>query len=429
MKSRLFWKILLAFGLTFFVMIQVIGLIFQMRRDAEMGPEFDFAPPFVVAGAIILEDSGRAAFERYKDDLPDRVSQSIHLRHTSSTPVENRVANFEKTVRTPDGEAYTIAWVMSAPKRPGGVFNVPPDLLIVGLFGGLVFSAALAFYLAIPIGRLRVGFDRLAAGYLDTRVSAQMGRRNDEIADLGRDFDLMAKRLEDLMGARVRLLHDVSHEFRSPLARMQLATSLVDQSKDNIEVSLQRINLEIDRLNELTEELLTLTRVETDGVAPDQDYFDLCEVVRSVIDDGRFESVAAPDRISLRIDGLPGEGRRPLVQGNARLIRRAIENVLRNALIYSPDKAAIRVALSYSEKRRYYTLDIEDDGPGIDPEFLPMIFDPFVKSRKGSSGFGLGLAIARRAIQAHGGTIEACNGKPTGFCVTVQLPASDQMPS
>src|SRR5437762_13264719 len=155
--------------------------------------------------------------------------------------------------------------------RPGGPPHEPPiapwELIVIGIATSLAFSAILAWYLARPIRSLRWAFGEAAAGHLETRVSPRMGSRRDELADLGRDFDRMAQQLQNLVSAQRRLLHDVSHELRSPLARLQAAIGLVRQSPQKLDASLERIEREATRLSELVGEVLTLARLEKIGRA------------------------------------------------------------------------------------------------------------------------------------------------------------------
>lgn len=300
------------------------------------------------------------------------------------------------------------------PRRPP-----PPPAwlpLAAGLLGSLVFSALLAWYFAKPVRHLRWAFDAAAEGRLDVRVQPRMGGRRDEIADLGRDFDRMAARLQALMAAQRRLLHDVSHELRSPLARLQAAIGLLRQNPAEPDASLARIERESERLGELVGELLTLSRLEAGMAGAATERVDLVELVAAIADDARFEARAGGR--DLRFSG-SGEA---CLQGRAELLHRACENVIRNAVKFTRPGTAVEVTLERSADA--LRVSVCDRGPGVPEQDLDAIFEPFYRSGDGTqaAGFGLGLAIARRAVEAHGGTIAAANRPEGGLCVEIRLP-------
>ena len=303
-----------------------------------------------------------------------------------------------------------------------------PGALVVWTAGGLVFSALLASYLTQPITRLRGGFERLARGDLSARLKPEMRRRRDEIADLARDFDAMAERLQQLMGARDRLLHDVSHELRSPLARLNMAIGLARQTPERTGETLTRIENETGRLDMLVGELLTLSRVETGDPRLDG-YFEVEGLVHTVVADARFEADASGVQVLTNLDEKSGDKVRPTVKGDAELTRRAVENIVRNALRFSGRGQSVQVDIEADEAARSFILRVADEGPGVPPESLETMFEPFVRVHGAGSGqgYGLGLAIARRTILAHGGSIEAENRPQRGLVVTVRLPFGPPM--
>jgi two-component system OmpR family sensor kinase len=423
LKRRLFWKILFAFWLTIFAITQGVWLTFEARQNDDSFGPMGGGPPEMAAAAAVLQHGGVAGFEAFQAQLPAMMRNSL-----TREPVAQRERDPADTDRTsrividPEGNAHRLSLSLDMPNRPFRFLNIPPDVVIIGMLCGLLFSALLARYLTDPINRLRVGFEMLAAGKLDTRVARQIGNRNDEIADLGRDFDRMATRLEDLVAARVRLLHDVSHEFRSPLARMHLALALMRQSRVNTDSSVARMTLEIERLDHLVDELLTLTRLEHEGLPEGDEYFDLVDIVQSVVDDARFETGSEATEVHLANRIEAGEDERAPTKGQARLIRRALDNVLRNAIRFSPPGEAVDVMVGLSCAEQRYFVEIADKGPGVAPETLSTIFDPFVRAQTHGEGHGLGLAIARRAVLVHGGSIAARNRAGGGFAVRIELP-------
>jgi two-component system OmpR family sensor kinase len=288
-------------------------------------------------------------------------------------------------------------------------------LIVIGAAASLAVSALLAWYLTRPLRALRWAFDAAARGRLDTRVGPRIGRRRDEIADLGRDFDRMAGQLQTLVSSQRRLLHDVSHELRSPLARLQAAIGLLRQDPGRLEPSLERIEREATRLDELVGEVLTLARLETGNGNPGARPVDLADLVASIAEDARFEAQACGRR--LRAEIAPSAQ----VMGNAELLHRAVENIVRNAIKYTGEGTQVAVALRAEGGRAL--VSVADQGPGIPQADLARVFEPFYRVANDSAkGFGLGLAIAQLAVQAHGGTIRAANAAEGGLRVEIDLP-------
>lgn len=199
-----------------------------------------------------------------------------------------------------DGQNYRISYDIDGlrdvnQRGEGGesrreILNIPIPMIWMGVLGGLFFSTLLAWNLTRPMRQLRAGFERVAQGDLSVRLLPVMRQRHDELTEVARDFDSMAERLEELVSAREQLLHDVSHELRSPLARLQLAIGLARQNPDNVENSLQRIEHESERLDKMIGELLALSRAENHNIAEDDEYFDLRELVTVVVNDARYEA-------------------------------------------------------------------------------------------------------------------------------------------
>lgn len=297
-------------------------------------------------------------------------------------------------------------------------FPSPPVFqFISGLLGALAFSALLAWYLSKPVRHLRRAFDEVAAGKLETRVEALMGGRRDEIADLGRGFDHMAAALQKLMGAQRRLLHDVSHELRSPLARLSAAIGLLRQDPGRMEATLARIEHESERLDQLVGELLSLSRLEAGAEMGARVRIELAEFLVDIADDARFEGQVRGCDVVLQ-----GSGPLP-VDAHAELLYRAFDNVLRNAVKHSPDGGVITVTMAQDAEGRSAVVSVCDQGSGVAAGEIDHIFTPFYRGeRSNGQGFGLGLAIARRSIEAHGGSIRAFNHAPGGLCVEITLP-------
>lgn len=302
---------------------------------------------------------------------------------------------------------------------PHGTHLLPPiEVVVATLVVGLLCAALLAWYFSKPIRNLRTAFDAAADGKLDTRLGPSIGKHRDELSDLGHDFDRMAERLQALVNSQRHLLHDVSHELRSPLARLQAAIGLVRQRPEKLESTLDRIELESTRMDRLVGELLTLSRLETGVMGEMQEEFNLDELVGEIIDDARFEA-----ELQGKVIEFHGYCE-VIVRGRAELLGRAIENVVRNAVKHTPPGSWILITAGCDHDEGHVTLAIRDNGPGIPETDAERIFEPFFRSRNGSSsdGHGLGLAIAQRVMQAHHGHIAARNCTGGGLCVEMTLP-------
>ena len=318
---------------------------------------------------------------------------------------------------------YTIA--MELPPGPRvffGPWGIPmPGLIIAVLSSGIV-CYVLARYMTKPVSRLRAATQQLAAGDLTARAGNPKG--HDEIAGLVRDFDAMAERLETLVKAQSRLLNDISHELRSPLARLNVALGLARQrSGPESAAMLERIELEAGRLNELIGRLLTLARMEDGEQRVPSTPVLLDEVVLSVAEDAEFEAQARHCHVHSEIP----EGNWA-VRGDVSLLHSAIENVVRNAIRYTRDGSTVEIHLEKSETSRpaEAVIRVTDCGDGVPPDALEKLFQPFYRlddaRGRQTGGVGLGLAITERAVRSHGGRVKASNRAQGGLAVEIHLP-------
>jgi len=320
-----------------------------------------------------------------------------------------------------DGAAYTV---LSVPRRPSifGALTLPGiSLTILGI--ALAVSALtswwLARHLSAPIRRIQEGARALASENLDARVSAGLEGRKDEVAVLARDFDAMADRLRANRSAITQLFRDISHELRSPLARMRLAVGLARQPPADVARQLDRMDREIERLDSLISQVLKLARLHGTDAPFESEELDLAEVIDEVVRDANFEGAAKNCSVNLRGTA------NATVRGNRDLLRSAIENVLRNAVRYSPKDSPVDV--SVMQRDAELTISIRDRGPGVPPADLERIFEPFYRvaeSRdRDSGGEGIGLAITAQVMKAHGGSATAANRASGGFEVRLKLAA------
>jgi two-component system sensor histidine kinase CpxA len=320
---------------------------------------------------------------------------------------------------------YTL--VLSPPPGPRlflGPRGLPiPGLIILVISSGLV-CYLLSWWLTLPIVRLRAATRQLAAGDLTARAGAPNVRRRDEVAGLMRDFDGMAERLENLVKAQSRLLNDISHELRSPLARLNVALGLARQRSNSESASmLDRIELEASRLNELIGRILTLARLEDGEQSVPPIPLLLDEVVLSVAEDAEFEAQARHCHVRSEIPaGIWG------VRGEASLLHSAIENVVRNAIRYTREGTTVEISLEKTATAggEDAVVRVTDCGSGVPSDALEKLFQPFYRlddaRGRQTGGVGLGLAITERAVRFHGGRVAAVNRAEGGLLVEIHLP-------
>jgi two-component system OmpR family sensor kinase len=302
------------------------------------------------------------------------------------------------------------------PQRDHKPHGPPPPLLhlLTGLLASLLSAAGIAWYVVRPVRRLQSAFTESSRGNLAVRIGPSMGTRRDELADLAHDFDRMNAQLAHLMDAQRRLLHDVSHELRSPLARMHAAIGLARQSPERMQETMARLEREGTRMDHLVGELLTLSRLEA-GPTTETDWVDLDELLHELVCDARFE--ASQRAVEIALHTQPGSE----VFGNPALLHRALENVLRNALRHAPQGSTVTIQVS-SVMPAHLRIAILDCGPGVPTALLTAIFEPFRRHGE-HSGYGLGLTIAQRIIEGAAGHIHAENRPEGGLAVLIELPS------
>lgn len=280
------------------------------------------------------------------------------------------------------------------------------SLFLVGLL-----SVLMARYLIRPIRQLQRASRQLADGKLDTRVGKSVSQRRDELGQLGQDFDRMAEQIESLLQGQQQLLRDVSHELRTPLARQRIALELA-RKQPGSDKALDRIERQAELLDELIDEILMLARLDTQTEPPAKAETDLNQLLQLLCDDFNVEQ----PRIHFSAD------QAVLLAVNPKLFNRALSNVLGNALKYSQQQVRLQLTVEAQQVK----IRISDQGPGIEESMLEKIFEPFVRTDQARSrqqgGWGLGLAIAARAIEQHQGTIRARNRSPHGLEVEILLP-------
>lgn len=428
----IFAKILVWFSITLLVCMAGLWLTNQWRNRFEPGRRDFFSRSLSLEVSVarkVYETGGRAALSDYFQrlgtyfpgehalvdergiDLVTGQDRSKDLKgvgpHWSPSGNESRMMLAWPSA---DGKYRML---INAP-APVGPWSALPSYLWFGL-AAVVFCYILAVQFAGPLRTLEQTVKKFGSGDLAVRAKAD---RRDEFGKLARTFNVMADRIETLLKAERRLLQDVSHELRSPLTRLEFAVELARRNPDQGR-SLDRIKKEIDRLSALVSELLHVTRSEGDPASRQLERLDLHEVVEDVIDDSKVEADARRVRLEMS-----GAEKRMEVMGDPELLRRAVENVLRNAIRYAPEGTA--VAIEFRSQAGEAVIAIRDFGPGVPEESLPHLFKPFFRAeadrnRNSGGGVGLGLSIAERAVAVHNGTIVAKNAGP-GLLMEITLP-------
>ena len=304
------------------------------------------------------------------------------------------------------------------PDHGGADWPLPVLPIVAGSIVSLLFAAWMALRVSRPIRALRRALGALSGGQLQTRVPQGRGQFADEIDDLGRDFNQMAARMQALVGSQRRLLHDVSHELRSPLARLQVTAGLLQQQPDRSPEFASRMLRDTQRMDDLIGELLTLARQEAGVTDVPLERFKLQDLLHELLESAAVEAQARPCRLdSVVLEDAP-------LQGRVQDVHRALENIVRNAIRHTAPGTLVRVALVRADG--CWEIAVDDQGPGVFADDLARIFEPFYRGAPavGKVGHGLGLAISQRIVESHGGTVLAHNRSEGGLRVVVRLPMS-----
>ncbi len=343
-----------------------------------------------------------------------------HAQPDGRPPLNFRPSRQAPQIVAADGTIYTILLVPRRPSLFGALAlpGIPLAVLAIALIVSALASWWLAQHLSAPIRRMQEGARSVASEKLDVRVSDGLDGRKDELAVLARDFDAMADQLKATRSARTQLLRDISHELRSPLARMRVALGLARQPQADHVVQLDRLEREIERLDALISQVLRLARLHGTDTQFKRESLDIDEILQEIVQDANFEGAMKQCTVRLlgRVDAT--------VYANRELLHSAIENVLRNAVRYSPPAEPVEVTVA----RREDALEIliRDHGPGVPNSDLDRIFEPFFRvaeSRdRDSGGEGIGLAITSQVFKAHGGAAQAENAPGGGLQVRLVMP-------
>jgi two-component system sensor histidine kinase CpxA len=453
MSRRLFWKIFLPFWVAQALLLGALYLRVHYRINSEhpwwIQPERHQMPILADLAARTFEEQGPAGLRQLLDGLSLTHRSEFWLvdasgRELTSRPVpegilrgaeaaqrnEGLYHSYEANVlaaraTTPQGQYLLIGELTPPPLRD----RVPGDLLWTLKLGTIISAIVclvIAHYLTKPIEHLRDATHELARGNLDIRAGENLGNRQDEIADLVRDFDSMAGELRNQIRSERNLLSGVSHELRSPIARMRLALTIARHAKEaERNEMLDRLEQDTVQLDSMLERILTVARLESGQLQPKFAPVVLNQVIDDVLHDANFEAAATGATIRYQGDG------QIQVTGDAGLLHSAVENLVRNAMFYSGSQGKIDVQLAKLNDAA--VISVRDDGPGVPESALPLLFKPFyrVDDSRGTTtgGMGLGLAIVRNAVAIHGGTVVARNVSPHGLEVELRLPVTSTPPA
>jgi two-component system sensor histidine kinase CpxA len=452
--QRLFVKIFSWFWVTALV---IIGIIFLVRHVMDLEP-IDLSTMYASVAPILAEEAARAyesggpaGFVRFANGLAgghgsqlfllDKSNEDVLSRPISrdalrlareagkNQPVATQVSLYERVATykfvSTSGRPYTLVlYVRSA--------NLTGVLLTAGIpfFFGLLFVVTilcfwLAYHIATPIHGIQSAARRVAQGDLSARVPHAVSLRRDELAALAMDFDSMVDRIEMLIRTQKNLLTSVSHELRSPLARLNVSLAVMRKHMPEEVIDIaERMERDVARIDTLIGQLLTLSRLEAGLPLGERENVNFTLLVQEVVADGNFEAKSLGKAVSL-------ESSSPVVlqTADSLALRRACENIVRNAIHFTRPGTEVKVALGIDNgaSSRQVFLTVRDQGPGVPKDALQNIFRPFFRingAERQSEGNGLGLAIALEAIRLHDGSITASNLNPQGLEISVRLPAS-----
>ena len=468
--GRLYWKFFLFFFFAQLTTVLIVSFTIGLVHDKQERERrlINTAPPaqtMVLAAASTLKVAGIESLKLLLQSWKSEPMPQLYVVNEEGVDLLNRrlpmgvskdsLPSLTKDInnraiqqiQANDGHLY---WLFVAPhiKRPAGIglFDKHPPKhlplglsphefkrvmpimpLIVGVFVSFIFAAILAWYFSKPIKQLRLAYESAASGNLDARVGLAMRGRRDELADLGSAFDSMASRVSQLIQSQTRLMHQVSHELRSPLARLQIAIGLIkqqssatNQPNEKITISLNRIETESMRMDNLVGELLTLSRLESGVMALQKEPVDLNELLQELVADANFEGIA--NHVTVHYAAVSAIA----IAAQADLLQRAIDNVIRNAVKYSPAHTTVDLTTTVNHAAKNVVIHVIDKGTGVKESELDAIFKPFYRASQDSAapvqGYGLGLAITKQIIEAHAGTIMATSTTDKGLNITIILP-------
>ncbi|MBA2711042.1 MAG: HAMP domain-containing protein [Tatlockia sp.] len=445
----LYWKIFLSFWLaTILIIITTAWVTSEITQKSSIpARERVFMDSYAHAAVVTYESGRQAALQKWLAHMGASKQMTLYLLTNTGEIIGNQQppaivqqisTNLAKDelddgllkfgdiivsheIVSITGTAYRLVAVSEKPLAH--FVEIPWAGLTIRLLIAIIISGficyLLSIYLTQPLRSLILAAKSIGTGNLNTRVGHLKGHYHDEIAELSDEFDQMAEQLETIMNSKERLLQDISHELRSPLARMQIAIELGrNKTTKAAEPEFDRLETECLRLNTLIGEILEFARLDTSSNQLNKTLINLPDLVQEVVNDANFETGSPVVTFQ---PSLPFE-----LFLDERLIHRAIENIIRNALRYSVPNPKINVRLFWAKSKSELYIDIADNGPGVPEDQLEKIFNPFYRvdpsREKKTGGYGLGLSIAQQAIKLHNGYIKAMNRKNGGLLVRIVFP-------
>ena len=381
--------------------------------------------------AYLFDDEGKEILAQPAPPEADAMAQSA-LESPGTEIRTSHGTKFAATRTTGSTGTHYVLVIGTHVESVADVLRAPVQIQIIRAALVLVIAGVICFWLAryitAPVLHLRTATHRLALGNLSARVGAAAGNRNDELSELSRDFDHMAEQIESLINSQQRLLADISHELRSPLARLTVALGLTRlHAGPDCEPGLNRIELEAARLNSLIGSLLRLARLEGGSAVLESEPVTLDRVVQDVAADAEFEAHGRKRHVRVTHTDVC------TVPGNKELLRSAIENVVRNAVNYTPEGTEVQISLHKIAANGHSAalVSVRDHGNGVPETALRDIFLPFYRvgdaRDRFSGGSGLGLSITDRAVRIHGGTVRAENCADGGLRIELRLPCATKL--
>ena len=371
---------------------------------------------FDPAGNVIA-GTGCSAFQSMRSHVAASNSSDFNMKYG--------IARVAFRLKGQNGRDYIFATEL--PAGPRAALGINRAALVLQWGVALLVSGLICFlltrYLTAPILRLREMSQKLAAGDLSARAGTGLAQRQDEIGDLVRDFNAMASRIEELISRQRQLISDVSHELRSPLARLNVALDLGRERKGN-DPAFEQMEEDLRLLDEMIGRLLTIAKLDISAPQVPMMDVDLTDLLSQIVRNAEFESREPNGGISVISSG------QCIVWGSAELLHSAIENVVRNAIRHTENGTSVEVRMDCesSSSGASVRLVVRDYGPGVSESELKNIFLPFYRVTdardRQSGGTGLGLAIADRVVRLHAGTIRAENAAPHGLRIEIVLPQS-----
>jgi two-component system, OmpR family, sensor kinase len=421
---RLFWKFFLTIWLTMTACVAVVVVTLAMFQIVPFSSELHRArQSFAVdIAAQILKTDGKEAADRF-------ARQAAMVE----TPLKIDITQLERgadCAGRPTGSGRYIeggadCFFIDTRAEPLSLFSrVWPRVVpwLTAFVAAAIAAYWLARYLVRPVDEIRRGLSALASGRFEVRIGRGIAGRRDEVAALAHDFNTSAARLEEFQNLQQRLFHDVSHELRSPLSRLQAAMGVLQQNPGKLHLMMERMLREIERIDGLVGEILTFARLaDRNATVLTVQTLDVVDLLTNIVDDATFEGQARG--ITVNYEGVQTF----VAPVNGELIYRGIENVIRNAVKYASEGSAVTVRSSVTDN--LLSITVADTGPGVPAEKLEGIFQPFSRGDNTDSqeGYGLGLAIAKQAVERHGGWIRGANSVGAGFVVELTIPKSQPL--